>query len=373
MRTALMRAITGAAILAMATTAFAGDYHTGITLKCFDCHVMHYSQTHGYTPSGGNFTDLGSGGPFHYLLRDNINNLCLSCHDEQGFAPDVFESHGNGYVRQAGALNEVGGNGQYPPNTGHTLGSTDPAPGSNPEWRNLNGLSCADCHAVHGGGAGAGWAGPSGSYRNLGGFGTAIGSTFGITYARGDQDGANTGTNLNYWVFEDVSSGVSANHYGANHVTFNEPDITTSQYANACKRCHTNFHGAVGGSEVGGVLVGAHYEEFERHPTGGVDIGAIGGGHSNLTRFVAEGASQLQVLSPNGTRHGSYVATDEDLTPSCMTCHKAHGNQNAFGLIYVLGANAGGGVMTEQGDGGTDIRNTCRACHVQGGSETSAW
>jgi hypothetical protein len=362
------------AALALATTAFAGDYHSGITLKCFDCHVMHYSQQHGYSPgagTGGTFTPLGPGGPFHYLLRDHINELCLACHDGQSFAPDVFEAHGNGYVRQAGALNEVGGNSLYPENTGHSLNSTAVAPGSNPAWSNPDGLHCVNCHAAHGGGYGAGHSGPSGSYRNIGGYGTAIGSGVGITYARGDQDGPNTGVNLTYAVFEDNSAGTNGNHYGYDHVTFNEPDPTGSMYADACKACHTEFHGAVGGTEIGGS--GTPPAHFDRHPNGGVEIGAIGGGHSNLTRFVAEGASQLQVMSPAGVRHGSYTTADTDLTPSCMTCHKAHGNQNAFGLIYVLGANAGGGAMTEEGDGGTDVRNTCRACHVQGGAETEPW
>mgnify|MGYP003574440808 CR=1 FL=1 len=378
MRRHLLRGLICVAALAVATAAFAGAYHNGSTLTSSDCHVMHYSQTHGYTPSsgtGGQFTPLGPGGPFHYLLRDHVNELCLACHDGASSAPDVLEANtGNAYVRQAGALNVLGGNGLYPHNTGHTLGSTEVAPGSDPAWSDPNGLNCANCHAVHGGGFGPGWSGPSGSYRNLGGFGTVLGSGFGITYARGDVDGPNSGANLGYWVFETNSAGSNANHYGYDAVTFNEPDNTTSMYANACKACHTNFHGAVGDpATVGGVLDGTTYHEFVRHPNGGVDIGAIGGGHSNLTRFVAEGASQLHVMSPAGTPRGSYTATDTDLTPSCMTCHKAHGNQNAFGLIYVIGENAGGGAMTEEGDGGVDVRNMCRACHVQGGAETEAW
>ncbi|TPW10089.1 MAG: hypothetical protein FD129_2003 [bacterium] len=120
----------------LAGTALAGDYHFGLGLVCSDCHTMHYSQSHAATPSGvGFFTPL-SNGPHEYLLRSDVNELCLTCHDAQGFAPDVFESHSNGYVRQAGALNEEGGGGLYPPATGHTLNSTAEAPGSNPAWSN---------------------------------------------------------------------------------------------------------------------------------------------------------------------------------------------------------------------------------------------
>ncbi len=59
-------------------------------------------------------------------------------------------------------------------------------------------------------------------------------------------------------------------------------------------------------------------------------------------------------MSPTGQKpkpYGSatgYDGTDTELTPSCMSCHKSHGNQNAFGLIYMVGT----GTVTEQGDDG---------------------
>lgn len=346
----LMKGIVCVAVLALASTAFAGDYHSGTSLLCYDCHVMHYSQSHGYNANGsGIFTPL-NGGPHEFLLRDDVNNLCLACHEGQNFAPDVFEANTQSYVRQAGALNEEGGNGLYPPTTGHSLNSTAIAPGSNPPWSDPNGLNCANCHSVHGGNAGGN------SYRNLGGYGTAVGSALAISYSRGDVEGANP---LTTWVHEDASSGANVNHYGYSGITFNEPDQTTSQYANFCKGCHTDFHGAVGGTEIGGV--GDPAEEFHRHPAGGVDIGAVGGGHSRLTQ-VTGNVNQVQMLSPTGQKAGSYDGTDTGLTPSCMSCHKGHGNQNAFGLIYMHGA---GGTITEQGSGG-DLRMLCRQCHGMG-------
>ena len=340
-----------AAALAFASFAFAGDYHANQALVCMDCHVMHYSQQHGYTPTDGTFTPLGAG-PHPFLLRNEVNELCLSCHDAQAFAPDVFESHSNGYVRQAGALNEEGGSGLYPPNTGHTLNSTATAPGSNPPWNDAEGLNCADCHSPHGRGNG---------YRNL--FAEAASATNGnaITYAAGPNPNP-----LSVWVYEDAASGVNANHYGIGALTFNEPDQTTSGYANFCKSCHTDFHGAVAGTEIGGT--GTPAEEFIRHPAGGVNIGAIGGGHSNLSRLTGK-VNQVQVMSSAGHKAGSYVSTDTDLSPSCFSCHKGHGNQNAFGLVYMVGT----GTVTEQGDAGVDMRNTCRQCHTQGGAATNPW
>ena len=74
---------------AFGTTAMAGDYHVGGTLVCSDCHVAHYSQSHGYESPTGLFTPLGADGPYTHLLRNEPNELCLTCHDGQGFAPDA--------------------------------------------------------------------------------------------------------------------------------------------------------------------------------------------------------------------------------------------------------------------------------------------
>lgn len=349
------------AVAALASWSWAGDYHMNQQLICQDCHVMHYSQAHGYNDDGtGNFTSLGAGGPYHYLLRNDINELCLSCHNGSASAPDVFEAHANGYVRQAGALNEVGGNNNYEEGNGHTLGSDAIAPGGT--FANADGLNCVNCHAPHG--RQAGLVAPynvQGGYRNL--FLEVTGFTS-ISYTRGDVEGANTAA---AWIHEDASSGVNANHYGRGGITFNEPDQTDSRYADFCQGCHTNFHGAIGGPEVGGT--GTPAEEFVRHPMAGVNIGAIGGGHSNLSRIVAKGANQIQVMSPTGVKAGSYTAADNQLTPSCMSCHKGHGNQNAFGLVYMVGT----GTITEEGDNGIDARNTCRQCHTQGGAVTNPW
>jgi hypothetical protein len=351
----VLAVLAALAITALAAPAFAGDYHLGVDLVCSDCHVMHYSQSHGYNANGsGIYVAPGAGGPFEFLLRDDVNELCMGCHDGQAFAPDVFESHAAGYARQAGALNEEGGNGLYPPATGHTLNSTATAPGSNPAWSNPNGLECTDCHSPHGR-ASAGTP-ANGGWRNLYRSGVAS-----ITYSRGDVEPAN---DLTRWVYEVTSGGVNLNHYGADAITFNEPDQTASAYAALCKSCHTDFHGAVGGTEIGGV--GTPAIDFHRHPANGVNIGAVGGGHSSLSRFAGK-VNQVQVMSPAGKKAGTYTATDTDLTPSCMSCHKGHGNQNAFGLIYMLGT----GTVTEEGDDGIDARNMCRQCHGMGGSSTA--
>jgi hypothetical protein len=320
--------------------AVAGDFHTGATLVCSDCHVMHFSQQHGYNADGtGNFTALG-GTAQHYLLRNEVNDLCLTCHNGSSFAPDVLGSNANSYVREAGALNRPS-HGEGLGTTGHTLDSTDPAPGSNPEWSAEDGLECANCHFPHGSATG---------YRNLAGnpgnYSTQSRSYANVTYATGTND-------LTKDVYQ-IAAGPMATHYSVDNVFYNEPAAPTkaeSAYAFYCKGCHTDFHGDKGGTEMGG----ATGEEWLRHPSSNANIGGLTGGHSSLTTFTSR-VNKVKVMSASGT----YPAADN--TPSCFSCHKSHGNQNAFGLVFMSGT----GAVDEEGDDGTTVKQMCKQCHVQG-------
>lgn len=326
-----------ALVVCMPAIVTAGDYHTGTTLICTDCHVMHYSQTEGYNPDGsGSFTPL-AGGPWAKLLRNDTNDLCLSCHDGQSTAPDVLTTNANAYVRQAGALNRPPDGQEH---TGHSLESTEIAPGSNPSWSESAGLNCANCHEPHGLNAGGN------AYRNLrddpGNY--AAGTAF-VSYA--------TATNsLTEDVYQ-VASTPLATHYAFSNIFFNEPDPTKSEYATFCKGCHTDFHGDKGGGELGG----GTGVDWIRHPTNNADIGAAGGNHSSLATFTGH-TNRVQTMSATGV----WSPPASDNSPSCMSCHKGHGNQNAFGLIYMSGT----GTIDEEGDSGTGARDLCKQCHVQG-------
>jgi hypothetical protein len=173
-----------------------------------------------------------------------------------------------------------------------------------------------------------------------------------MTYAVGTNN-----TALAIFEGSDALGNIPA-HYGIANVDFNEPDETKSAYADWCKSCHTSFHGAKGGAEVGG---NATNSEWLRHPVADVNIGAQTGGHSKLTTWNKAGrANWVKVMSPSGD-WGTHTLTN--LTPSCFSCHKAHGNKNAFGLIYMSGT----GTVSEEGDSvGTQARDLCRQCHSQG-------
>ena len=120
----------------------AGEYHYGSTLYCYECHTMHSSQSHEYTGIRG-ATPPDPAGPFAKLLRLEANELCLTCHNgPTASGPDVLGDHGNGYIRQAGALSQ---NDDGDDLKGHTLGEINP---KHPPGLSTN-ESCSVCHATN--------------------------------------------------------------------------------------------------------------------------------------------------------------------------------------------------------------------------------
>ena len=310
-----------------APRALAGDYHAGNSLVCSDCHTMHYSQSHTY--AGADTTLPNTGGPHAKLLRYEENALCLACHDGRTSAPDVLGANTGTHTRQAGALNTPDGVAPYLPTDGHTLGSGDIAPGGT--WTAASrGLACADCHTPHG----------STAYRNLQSkTGTANVDTY-VTYAQGTNNTAMD-------VFEINSDGALAGHYGVDNVWFNEPSEVGSAYGTFCQGCHTLFHGNYDDPNMndGG---------WRRHPTADANISG-----SMKIQYLSH-TNKVKLMSSSGL-WGS--ATTTDSTPSCMTCHKAHGNRNPFGLIFMSGT----GTVTEEGDtDGSGVRDLCLQCHTNG-------
>jgi hypothetical protein len=152
------------------------------------------------------------------------------------------------------------------------------------------------------------------------------------------------------WIQADPSA---PGKYDARNIHFNQPRLGRSAYGEWCQGCHTSFHGPAGAPNMGG-LTG-----WKRHPTAD---GRIGGGprrHSSFGHYAGL-ANRVPVLSASG----AWPASDN--TPSCMSCHKAHGNGNPFGLLYM----AGKGQLTENGDSqGKAYVDLCHQCHTQGRSQ----
>ncbi|MCY2958960.1 MAG: hypothetical protein NTY35_02255 [Planctomycetota bacterium] len=338
-----------AALVLCAPLGLAGDYHDRGTLECGECHVMHTSPSRigGGAPRPGLPSAGIEVGP---LLKKDVNDLCLSCHDDSATAADVLgPNRGRSplAVREAGSLNRLGG--PQPTSTGHTLGSLDPAPGSNPPWSAEQeggagtGLTCLHCHTNHG------TPGPRSAFRNL------------RTDAGRNKPGQglvtyNDGRPGSYDPTADVFVR-RARDYDESALDFNEPDARDSAMARYCAGCHGDFHGQPGSGTVGGKRQGASYTQFLRHPAAGVDIGAAGEGWSS-ERLFASRVNRVKVMSPTA----NWSAPRVGVTPTCITCHKAHGNDNAFGLIF----RSGRGALTENGDTrGGRMEDLCAQCHDQ--------
>lgn len=390
----MKRLLLAIAILAVAAfPAFAGEWHSGTSNVCTDCHTMHFSQSHSWgdavtvtTTPKPNGDWLGTPGPNDFLLKAPANQLCLACHDGQAFAPDVFQANINASPtqgRSAGAVTDEATPGTYI--GGHPLGSAMAPPGYNPAavgapaaWytgtTDGKGLECISCHAQHG---------PTTAYRNLGPYSLgATASNFRPTYVIGTTNTATQDVWINIASPYTPNTGLAATfdpYYDTANVSFNRNDavvsgITTSNRVDTfCATCHGNFHGGTDSPTVKGSATAAALDGFARHPTSQVVIGASGaqgyGGHSALTRFTAN-TTKVRVYASDRVGY-------TDATPGCVSCHKAHGNQNPFGLVflnrnatsvgeeggYAAGQVAYAGTSASAKDG---YRNLCGQCHGQG-------
>jgi hypothetical protein len=357
---------------ALAGTVLAGDYHTTTTLICSDCHNMHSSQTHSYNNTGGTppqkdvktWPWVSTG--HEYLLFGDVNETCLNCHDGSANGPDVYGTNTgmySGATRQAGGLNGLlaghpapGGN--YTNDAGHTLGSMadPPGKGSSAYVPSSEGLECTSCHAQHG---------STTQYRNLlsrGIFG--YDGTYGprtLTYLVADPPVAQSGL-TGKDVAERVASG--ANHYVQSNIDFYEPFPDSSRYAQWCKTCHMDFHGSAGGAQLGGTYGGyknSTTTPWLRHPTNGVNLGGTPSFVAQLSTYQGR-LNKVKMMDSQALWTG--VPADSTLTPSCFSCHKGHGNENPFGLIYMSGT----GTINDNGDDGVGVsyKSLCKQCHVQG-------
>ncbi|MFC1713264.1 hypothetical protein ACFL6S_06345 [Candidatus Poribacteria bacterium] len=370
--------------------ALAGEYHFGESLECAQCHTMHYSQQHDYsgndtvgTGSSPPHATMGGSGPYTNLLRHEANDLCLSCHDGQTFAPDVLGTNTNdSYVRQAGGLTRKGisvGAG-YAETNGHTVGWTL-VPGNHgipgiggwgdfpcnnchnggwppPITKRFPGrkLACVSCHDPHG----------AASYRNLAFFDDTVRL---ITYAIDTGSGISDTTKdvfLRGWTGGNI--GGTTSNYRLENVDFNEPSGNPPGMSGFCSKCHGFFHGTASDNHMRD-QTGPSGINWLRHPTGDADIGDYSSDekHSSLTVFGGN-RNRLKVMSPGGVWGPQSDPWEgppgppDNLTPTCITCHKAHGNKSPFGLIYM----AGSGTVSEEGTIGGEYTDLCHQCHTQG-------
>lgn len=325
----------------------AGEYHSlhNGTLYCDECHTISPSEKAGAgsKPSRRAADDKSKSYP--HLLKSAGNKVCTECHDNTMGVSDVVGANmgcSPEIVRQAGALTMVGGNSPYREEFGHTLGLVAPAPGSQPTWIPPDGLLCIDCHDPHG-------YNPNGNaYRNLTAFpGNTTPPGVIVTYSVEIIDPSRD-------VF--VRSPID---YDISSVDFNEPLPHYSAMADFCRGCHSDFHDQKRNREMG-ETVGTGWV---KHPSGDADIGRIGVHHSSRNVFAGNSIKDNYVKVMTGTGNWTPHSDQEvaDHSPTCITCHKAHGNMNPFGLICM----ANTGPVTEEGTPGGKYTDLCRQCHLQ--------
>jgi hypothetical protein len=379
----MRRALVSLGAVAAAAVAHAGDWHTAEQLRCSECHTMHHSRQHDFSyPVAGRtgFTGSDAVGDGHdaLLYEADVNALCLACHDGSTTTADVLgDSSRVAFAnrRAAGALQIGAGVDGRTPDTGHTLGAPVTPPGfdkvlpAGETWAEL-GLRCSDCHAVHG---------VPGGYRNVG---NPHGRWEGLVAAASIQPlyTINPALNVEPSVLQPPGTGVdpstdvterAARDYQASHVRFGYGGGAYRMNA-FCGVCHGNFHADPGTNPAPG--------PFKRHPTFHAFVS-----NSRLTRDPTTGTAAwndaARLVKPvyRSASSGFTAPTAGTFTPGCLSCHKAHGNRNAFGLLSPTSGATSDTIDANEEDGDADetaavaggplgVRNLCVNCHVQGRS-----
>lgn len=244
----------------------AGDWHVADKGHCTDCHTQHNSQS-GQPPAQ-------NPNPAQYmLLRQNITELCLSCHDgSRPEAPDVVapvsyvaETAGGWFADSGGSLNGFG----------HALGVAATPPGGNV----LMTLTCTTCHDPHG----------NSSYRNL----------------RPDPTGTNS-----FNVTVTAAQTVIANGTNAPLVYVPSNIIDQTGISAWCSTCH--------GTQSQG-----------DHP---VDKSIWGSVFADYPTWAAPKPYRVRSGNP-----ADLVIPSQDDRVICLSCHKAHGWVNSKAQIFADG------------------------------------
>jgi len=298
-------------------------YHNGNTLICSDCHVMHASMQHNYQggtdPSGGVPSFPWDFEPTPKLLKSpDPLDLCLACHNGQTGIPDVLGDDINGLEeRSAGFFDEP----EVLNPRGHDIGRNLPMePGfglcirchfggmDNPK------VTCIDCHNPHG----------NGNPRNL--------------QWASDPEGTPP---LGLFNPEGLSGLEKYERNNTAYGTLNTSELR--EVTNICLDCHHVFTGSYYNDPDGDGIHSLHpsYDSERQDPNniaqgaqrgttdpehweGGAGSGFIG---TPRVPFVTSGATNYtEAIQIDATINGVF----------CLSCHKAHGSDTAFGIVWDL-------------------------------------
>jgi predicted CXXCH cytochrome family protein len=301
----------------VAASAFAGNWHSAGSLRCADCHLQHSSSQPG-------------SGPFSYLLvKNSVNEVCLSCHDGQDpAAPDVqapvtMYNSTSSLESAAGFFGLLG----IQNANGHSLGMIVPTPLQSTTMSVE--LNCASCHAVHG----------NGNYRNLLEDPTGTGVTLRVE------------TGLDVFVNQIPSDPPSVASTAATYERNNSAYV--SGMTQWCASCHdmlslnnlgaspAHFNGHPSDVSLNQYGSAAHTDPL--HWTSGLGEGFPDAGNAGIPR--------VPFLAPQATSFSAAKTPTESDHVSCLSCHKAHGSSNQKGMLWPYF------------EGGPTYVSGCQQCH----------
>jgi hypothetical protein len=311
------------AVLTRAAVSPAGEWHTGSSLVCLECHTVHYSGEKESEP----------GGPFIYLLsHSTINGLCLSCHDGRNLAaPDVLSSVT--MYQPSGDEHSAAGyfsGTETNSDSAHNLGVMDLVPLRSPPTNMA--LSCASCHEVHG----------SQNHRNL----------------IPDPDSSGVGISLipGVDVFQGVAPAVPPTPEGS-LTAYRQSNVGYRSNLSAwCAECHnllsTNepsvspAHFRRHPCEVSQNVSGSHTDPYHWVVGEGCGFGAVTGDE-------IEGVPRVRFQEPAAVDYTSAKAVASTNQVFCASCHLAHGGRYLSSAVWPYKEAV------------ADMYSPCQQCHNQ--------
>ncbi len=289
---------------------------------------MHYSQ--------GNAAPANAeaGGPWDKaLIASSPLTVCLSCHDDNSRgidAPDVVGTDSQGLSERAGgffappeSLNQNGHNiSVMAPGIDDSSGMCTQCHFGGTVSTAV--VTCVHCHDPHG----------NDNYRNL----------------RWANDPGNE-TDIVAFV-NPVASGLDV--YERANVRYAAPAAQSSTWrevTNICLDCHHVFSGQSYTDPEGDDI-------HNRHPVLDSERGAFptvssGGTATNPAHWVGGTGPGFSIprvpfVVKGATSYAQASEVSEENAPFCLSCHKAHGSENAYGLRWPYSNETGAG---------------CRQCH----------
>ncbi|MFQ6008486.1 MAG: hypothetical protein ACE5K8_05975 [Candidatus Zixiibacteriota bacterium] len=306
-------------------------YHNGSTLLCAQCHVMHASQQHPHDDQPvpdpfGSFPQAFTPTPPLLKAFDPVA-LCLTCHDNVAGIPDVVGTDVNGLSsRSAGFFGEPGIDNAR----GHKLEyGLDTSPGFGLCMRCHFGgtfetasVSCIDCHNPHG----------NGRPRNL-------------------QWASDPGGEPQFGLLENPGAAGLARYETANVAYGTTNDVNLREVTNMCLDCHHVFTGQqYNDPDANGIHNRHPSYDSERGDPNNIAQGAADGTTDPAHWESGTGAGflitgRIRFVNDGATDFAAATVVDAGINGVfCLSCHKAHGGNNAFGLLWdpVSGVNGEG-------------------------------